>query len=261
VRLYEEEREASLRGAAARRLALIDALLAGASTPPAQAEAVLGRRLRGTHRALLAWAVDARALEDDEASAVRDAATALASDRPLLIAAAGGELTAWFTPAPGADPAAAQRCLAGAGLRGTLGEPGADLAGFVRTKRQADLARAVATPGAAVLTLYADVALASVLMRDPDVARDFALEQLGPLGAPTRPAATLRRTLAAYLACGQEQSRAAAMLSVHRNTVAAHVRQAEHQLGQPVIERAGELHAALLVWTITGTVAGRDALR
>jgi DNA-binding PucR family transcriptional regulator len=247
VRIYEEEREASLRGAAARRLALIDELLAGAPTSLAQAEVVLGRRLRGSHRALLAWAAEASTPDDAAAGAVRDAAAALATDRPLLIDVPGGELTAWFTPAPRADFDTARSALQQAGLRATLGEPGQDLAGFVRTKRQADLARVLANLGKGVLTRYADVALASLLMRDPEAARAFAGEQLGPLAAPTRHATTLRQTLDAYLNAGHDQSRAASVLGVHRNTIATHVRDAEAQLGYAVTDRAAELHAALLV--------------
>jgi DNA-binding PucR family transcriptional regulator len=247
ARLYEEEREASLRGAAARRLALIDDLLAGIPTPLAQAEAVLGRRLQGPHRALVAWGPEGSPPDDAAAGAVLDAAAALAGDRPLLVATPDGELTAWFTPAARPDLEVARATVRDAGLRATLGETGVDLPGFVRTKQQAELARSVAQRAGALLTRYADVALASLLLRDAQAARAFATEQLGPLAAQSRAAEALRRTLAAYLDAGHDQSRAAALLGVHRNTVAAHLRQIEEQLGALVIDRAAELHAALLV--------------
>jgi hypothetical protein len=179
-------------------------------------------------------------------------AAEIGEGRALTIADTSGSVTVWIKPAPGvSDPA--KLALVAEDLRKqsiqiAIGEPGRGLRGLATTKRQADLARAVAElrPDRTI-TMYKDVALATVLLRDEDVARSFASEQLGRLSHGTRAAAVLRETLAAYYAAGQDQSRVARALGVHRNTVANRLRRAEELLEHRVDERVRETEAALAI--------------
>ena len=195
----------------------------------------------------------------DAAAAAREAAALLGEGRPLVVGDGGREATAWFTPAIGGprrdsstqvlvDPAGLESILHAAGARIALGEPSPGLRGFTASKRQADLARPVAElrPDHRV-TRYRDVALAALLLRDEDAARAFASEELGPLIRDSRTAATLRETLAAFFASGQDRSRTAMLLGVHRNTIANRLSRAEQLIGHPVEQRAREVEAALVI--------------
>jgi DNA-binding PucR family transcriptional regulator len=94
---------------------------------------------------------------------------------------------------------------------------------------------------------YDTAALAAVLLRDRDAAREFAAEELGELAADTRAAHELRDTLATLFASQYDQSRTADLLGVHRNTIAKRLRRAEAILEHPITSRPRELEAALLI--------------
>jgi DNA-binding PucR family transcriptional regulator len=221
---FEHEREARIRSAAARRDAVLDALLAGRAVDRQEAERVLGRRLDGAHLAIVAWV--------DPAGPV------------LTRVDRTGTATAWITPADGAGFDAAR--LADPRVRLALGEVGHGPTGFARTKHQADIARRLADQaGLDGPTAYRDVALAALLTRDPEAAQRFAAEELGALAGSG--GAELLRTLAAYFAAGHDQTRTAAALGVHRNTIARRLERAETLLGGPIDRRARERAAALLI--------------
>jgi DNA-binding PucR family transcriptional regulator len=153
-----------------------------------------------------------------------------------------------MTPARAAPPGQDLATLLPTGTRAGIGRPGSGVDGFVATKHQADLARSVAgVQGGAAVTFYDDVALTAVLLRDRDAARAFAAEELGELAADTRAARELRDTLATLFAAHYDQSRTAAVLGVHRNTIAKRLRRAEAILGRPITARPRELEAALLI--------------
>ncbi|MFM9785675.1 helix-turn-helix domain-containing protein, partial [Streptomyces scabiei] len=65
-------------------------------------------------------------------------------------------------------------------------------------------------PGVVLLALFA---------KDPDGARGWAARVLGRLAGPGEQNATLRATLAAYFANGENVMRTADALGAHRNTV------------------------------------------
>jgi DNA-binding PucR family transcriptional regulator len=252
---YDAERERALRGRDIRRLALVRDLLAGESIDAAEAERVLDRRIDATHQAIVAWCVDG----GDAAATAREAAALLGEGRPLVVGDGRRDVTVWFTPVrdaprvgrspqPVGERSGLAPLLEAAEVRIALGEPSSGLRGFAATKRQADLARSVAElrPGRLV-TRYADVALAALLLRDEDAARAFAAEELGPLTRNDRAVASLRETLAVFLASGQDRSRTALRLGVHRNTVANRLSRAEQLLGHPVEQRAREVEAALVI--------------
>ena len=247
---YEAAREAFIRGSLARRHAVVRELLAGRPVDLAEAERTLGHRLDGCHRAFVAWPADGDLDEEALTAAVRPLAPALGQGRPLIVADRSGEISVWVACSDAARAAldAALAALDSARVRAAVGEPGEGVEGFVASKRQADLARSVARLGAeGPVSWYADVALAAVLLRDLETARRFAAEELGELARPGRAAADLRATLSAYFAAGHDQSRAAYVLGVHRNTVAKRLRRAEALIGHPLTERLRELEAALVI--------------
>ena len=251
TRVYEAEHESFVRGALARRQELVSALLAGRRVDVGRAEQALAYRLDGWHVAVHAWAVDPADGPEPAQSAVLALADALGSGRPLVLADGSASASGWLRVA-GADAladAAAARVPA-PDVRVALGEPGQGLAGFVASRRQADLARSVLRAGdsAAPVARYRDVALAALLIADRDGAVAFAREELGGLAGRAAEAESLRATLSAWLGCGSDQTRAAALLGVHRNTVAQRLARAAELLGRPPAERRRELEAALLIW-------------
>lgn len=247
---YDAERENAFRGRDARRQALVRDLLAGLTVDPAEAEQILGHRVDGHHLAVVAWSTDRGCDSEALDTAAQDVASALGDGRSLAVGDTSGEVTVWVRPNVGDASELAAECdvLLARNIQVAIGEPGRGLRGFAATKRQADLARSVAQlrPGI-LITRYADVALAAVLLRDQDVARNFAEDELGRLAHANRSAAILRTTLAIYYSAGQDQSRAARQLGLHRNTVANRLRRAEESLGHPTDQRAREIEAALVI--------------
>lgn len=282
-RAYETERERAFSGRDARRLALIRDLLAGVTVDPGEAERVLGHRVDGHHQAVVAWSTGREGAGDVLTSAAHDVAEVLGAElgdgldgglgdglramqgeaRSLVVADPSGDVTVWIKPAAGADDRSRLEQEA-AKLREqqiqvAIGQPGRGLRGLATTKRQADLARSVAQlhPNNPI-THYTDVALAAVLLRDDDTARSFAAEELGRLAHTTHAAAVLRTTLTAFYAAGQDQSRTARELGLHRNTIANRLRRAEDLLGHRTDERVRETEAALvIVEALPGERVGR----
>ena len=245
---YDAERERVTRGSDLRRQALVRDLLAGLAVDRSEVELKLGYRLDGDHQGVVAWGSvgDGEAL----ARAARQVATALGEGRALVIDDPSGHATAWVQPSAVDEirlDREAER-LRTDKIQVAIGEPARGLTGFSATKRQADLARSVAElrPDHTI-TRYADVALATVLLRDRDVARSFAQEELGRLAHGTRDAAQLRATLAAFYGATQDQSRTARALGLHRNTIANRLRRAEELLGHGIGERVRETEAALVI--------------
>jgi DNA-binding PucR family transcriptional regulator len=245
---YETQRELFIRGTLAQRAATLQGLLSGRPVDVSAAERTLGRRLDGSHIAIVAWSASPGLDGETVAGNVRDLTRAIGHGRPLIVTDGEGEATIWTTPADGTAWAAEELAtLVPAGTRAAIGRPARGVAGFVATKRQADLARSVAARGGRAVTRYDDVALAAVLLRDRDAAHAFAAEELGELGAATRSATELRETLATLFANQYDQSRTAELLGVHRNTIAKRLRRAEAILGRPITSRPRELEAALLI--------------
>jgi hypothetical protein len=132
--------------------------------------------------------------------------------------------------------------------RGALGEPGAGIAGFARTHRQAAVAQSVALaagPAAAPVTPYVAVAGISFLCQDMDRARDWVRETLGELAVDDEAHARLRDSVSAFLDTGGSLSAAAERLGCHKNTVQYRIRRAEQALGHSVRTRRVDLELAL----------------
>jgi hypothetical protein len=248
---FENEREAFLRGALARRERLVRDLLAGVELDLAAAELTLGRRFDAAHLALVGWRPGGGSDPDLVASALRPLVGVLGQGRPLTVLGVSGDVFIWTTPRTSA-PRRLDRDLIeqlrAAGIRVAVGLPASGVSGFIASRRQADAARRVAhqSPDGVVVS-YADVALLDLLLRDPTAAAAFAREQLGELANPDPRAGELRSTLATYLAHGRDASATASALGVHRNTVARRLTRAEQHIGRPLDRRTDELIVALTI--------------
>jgi DNA-binding PucR family transcriptional regulator len=100
---------------------------------------------------------------------------------------------------------------------------------------------------------YERVELVSLLANDFPRAKAFVAARLGPLAAPTEPAARLRETVLAFLAANGSGTRAAKELFVHHNTVAYRVKRAEELLGRSVTDEPSELTCALTLAAVLGS--------
>ena len=140
---YETQRELFIRGALAQRAGVLAALMAGQPVDRHLAERTLSHRLDGRHLAIVAWST-AGAVEDERLIvAVRALAGVIGDGRQLLLSDTPGEATLWTTPSVRPRPRELS-ALVPRGVRAAIGTPGTGIDGFTATKRQADLARAVA---------------------------------------------------------------------------------------------------------------------
>jgi len=213
----------------------------------------LGRRMAVSHLALVVWQADGGGEPDVVLQAIRPLLDELSSDSPLVLVGPAGDVHLWLTPNdisgwPGALPRGLVNALERKGIRVAIGATGVGLAGFVATRRQADIARTVAVLRPhETITRYPDVALLTLLLRDHAAAQVFATEELGGLVGSGRQVSVLRETVRAYLACHLDSTSTARRLRVHRNTISRRLRQAEELLGHPQGERASEVSAALAI--------------
>jgi hypothetical protein len=119
------------------------------------------------------------------------------------------------------------------------------LEGWRRSHRQARAAVAIGRRHGAGVTFYEDVALLAAVLGDEDFAAYLTDTYLAPLGSERDGGETLRSTLRAYFAAGQNVSSAAAALGVGRQTVANRLRAVEERMGRSITVSAAELEASL----------------
>ena len=169
---------------------------------------------------------------------------------PALAAPDTDWMTIWVAFGRPAAAAGLERAcaLADLGLPVGVGEAGAGLDGFRRTRQQAADALRIASLGeTAEVTCYRDVALLAVLCADEARAQELVRVELGPLAGDDDVATRLRETVRVYLAAGESQVATAQRLFIHEKTVKYRLTQAEELLGRKVGDRRSELSAALMV--------------
>ena len=169
---------------------------------------------------------------------------------PVLAAPDTDGMTLWvaFGRAAAAAGLERARALGDLGLPVGVGEVGAGLDGFRRSRRQAADALRIATLGETTgITRYRDVALLAVLCADEARAQELVRVELGPLAGEDDVAARLRETVRVYLAVGESQVATAQRLFIHEKTVKYRLTQAEELLGRKIGDRRSELGAALMV--------------
>jgi hypothetical protein len=230
---YRREEARPLPSPSQRRLERVRRLLAGELIDPGG----LDYPLEGSHLAVIVSGTEPEA-----------GASALAGrlDRRFLVGESSiGRCAVWLGGSRPLDPDDLNGALLVAtedGLRLSLGEPGTGVAGWRRTRRQAEAAHLAAERGADSVVRYRDVSLISAALRDPDLHHFLAETYVDPLGGYRSP---LGRTLIAFFEADRNASSAAAALGLARQTVASRVQIAEKRLGRPLAECAAQLETAL----------------
>jgi hypothetical protein len=126
-----------------------------------------------------------------------------------------------------------------------VGHPADGISGFRRTHRQANAAHMVATRRPQPLTLYQDVALEALALRDESAAREFVADVLRGINGDESRSTGLRETLSAYFESEQNATSTAAALQIHEATVGRRLAEIEKRMGQRVNQRRAELETAL----------------
>ena len=262
--IYESEREAWLRGAAAARSAAVDDILAERERDPHRASVRLRYDINRPHLGLLAWVDDVP--DDGDAQAllgkvIAEVAAAAGADSHVVHPVGSLAVAGWVSRRePFTEDAVTAAAAAAPGVRLAFGDPDAGLAGFRRTHQQAAHARRVAGltgPDGERVTRYREVAVAALASADTEHAAAFVTRVLGPLAADDEDTARVASTLAVYLQENRSRARTAARLFVHPNTVSYRVNQAETILGRSIDVDTLELSVALaLLPTLPRLVSG-----
>lgn len=143
------------------------------------------------------------------------------------------------------DPALLDALQAVPDARTAFGDAASGIEGFRVSHRQAWGAYRIARETGTQATWYSDVALLVLTLQDPDAARQFVLNELGPLAGDEPRSRTLRETLSVYFRSGHNGASAAAALGIHDRTVLYRIRAIEEELGRSVTGRREELALAL----------------
>jgi hypothetical protein len=233
------------RTAAALRRRVLPEVLAGKVHDVNEAGLQLGYDLRRSHLAVVLWGASGAGLDEAAARIAKHLRVAPPLTMPLGAAA----LAVWFGSWEPLDPAAVPALPGEA--RCAVGTPRAGVAGFGASHREALQARRAAevcaVPDGTVS--YPALALASLLCADPDHARAFTRDEIGPLLGGARPEAMrrLRETVEVYFEELASVSRTARRLGVHENTVQYRLHGVAEVLGHSVAERPLELQLALAI--------------
>lgn len=251
---YDAVRAEILRNREDRRRAAVNQILDGElTTATHDLEALLGYRLRGAHLGL--------ALEVDErARAERTLAELVARGRAqgsLLLLHGPGTWAAWLGfagPPARAQLASVRQVVDTAGFPICVGLVGTGLDGLRRTCSQAVEASRLRRrfPDFGDVVEFADVRLELLMLSDEVTARQFVADELGALAADDERTARTRETLLAWLSTGS-QAAAAVRLGVHENTVRLRIRHAEEVLADALVQRRGEILAALRLRHLLGS--------
>jgi DNA-binding PucR family transcriptional regulator len=254
IGVFNDEREASLGGALARKVETVHALIRGDRVPIDAATTDLGYPLRGLQTAIVLWSEEADFGQTDPLNVLSAMATAIASTaaaRSLTVPAGRSELWCWLASRSVPDPEEMRDVVLGLDqthhVRVAVGSTLAGVAGFRASHREAVEAQrlALALPEAAQFTAYHDVELACLVAGNEPGVRLLIERELGGLGDPERGLDRLRETIATYLACGASVEQTAARLIVHKNTIRYRLTQAEELIGHPLTERRTEIALAL----------------
>lgn len=236
IAAYQAEHDAYfLRSQDRKRRAIVSDILRGLPSDTPE----LGYNVRTTHLALVAWG------RSPEAN-IRAIAAALGA-RALVVSGTSGTYLAWLGDSNIAR-SLEERPEAVAAMTDTylaLGEVEQGLEGFRLSHRQAWQAYRVSRLRPRDLTRYPEVALESLMLKDPQAVRDFVARELRVLSEGGSRAEVLRSTLKAYFQSSQNAAATASAIHVHERTVAYRLRSIESHLGVPISARRDELAVAL----------------
>ena len=255
--IYEGEREAWLRSAAAARTSAIDDVVSERERDAQRAAKKLRYDLSRNHIGVAIWLESAP--EDGDAQEIladvcARLASAVSAETTLTQPVGPLSMSGWLSRRDPFDPAALEAAAVlrtvnlPAGVRLAFGEPAWGLKGFRSSHIEATHARRVAALSrghADTLTRYGEVAVAALASVDHEQAASFVTRVLGPLAADDEATYRVAMTLAVYLQENRSPARAAQRLTVHPNTVSYRVNQAESILGRSVDTDAFEVSVAL----------------
>lgn len=257
---YDAARAEHLGTSDHRQQSILRQVLSG-TKPLAEAETeqALGVRLDGEH---LAFVVRGDAGVDPADLARRVKSACGISDS--LVYRHESAPVVWLSASSRFRPLQLRRvreALEGTGLPIAIGEPSSGLQGLGATGRDAlEASRLQQKLGcqATPLLSFADVRLEALFLSEPERARRFVLDELGPLDSPDARMRRLRDTALVWLTAGSHVS-AATQLNVHEHTVRNRVAQIEELLGRPLTGRRTELLVALRLKRILDEEAPRAA--
>jgi len=235
---HDQERQRIARSPEQRRLELVQRLLDGEDPSPADL-AELGYRFDAWHVGVIATGANARA-----------AVETLKTDDRQLLRVSSSEETVWVWLGGKRRPLHAdmERLRLDSeptGVSLAVGEPAKGLQGWRETHDQAKEALQLALFGRQRRARFADIAVLTPFVRNPDRARSFVELYLSPLNSQKDGGATLRHTLRAYLEADRNASSAARRLGIDRRTLAHRLDTIEERLSYTPDARKPELEVAL----------------
>ncbi|WP_028475933.1 CdaR family transcriptional regulator [Nocardia sp. CNY236] len=253
--IYENERRRWDARSDNTRAAQIRAVLDTEGLDLASAEQMLGASLRGWHIAAVIWSGT-----PSSSALLRAGAAMLAratGKEPLTVLIDEQNCWAWIssTGKPALDVVELARDLhRRPGIHLAVGDPGAGLAGFRQTFRDAQRARnlTLSADPTRPLTLHSRVALASLLVDHLPDTRAWVHRVLGDLVRDDETTARLRETVQTYLDARGSLTDAATRMHVHKNTVHYRIRRAEDVLGHPLSVNRLETEVALMIFEQLG---------
>lgn len=263
-RTYERERERWVASQSGVRQQWVNELLDGGPVDFGAAERALRYPLDAVHVACTLWPAG-RMSSFDLVAAVEDvrahAASELRARATLVVPTDEREARLWLA-LPGGGPTEFTP-PEGTQLHAAIGQPGAGLAGFRTSARQAAQVKEILTLGtpnrkaAPSWVRYAEVAPVALMAGDLAAVRDFVTATLGELAQPGLRRATLRETLRIFLAHHRSYAATAQEMSLHRNSVQYRVQQATTLLPGS-LEDDFNVRAALLAahWLGEAVLAG-----
>ena len=265
IRTYLAEHAVWSTSAAAARADIVRSLLdddadsdaadSDAATDVGEASRVLGYDLRRTHEAVTVWSDSANGGSTLQAAAI-EVLRARGATTTLVVPVASGRLWAWGTVLrDGARRTGSWETVAEVlsrqQMQAAFGTPGAGVAGFRRSHREAERGERVerlrreAGRARRYATVYGDVAAVALLATDLDAAGEFVRRELGGLAVRSAPMEALRTTLYHYLGAERSLVEVARRLHVARGTVTYRVKRAQEVLGHDLDDRRFALHSAL----------------
>lgn len=245
---HAREREASARGAHARRLDVARAIIVGRETNLAKASEVLGHSLSRWHVAAILYSRSDQATAGDGLRETARRLSATYQARPLVLEPDPQELWLWLSADERIDLTvlATHQQKWPSDVEVVLGSAERGAEGFRISHLQARATRRFAELGNSRGPYRFDaIALGALSSGEPELLRHFVRSELGELAGPTKDMARLRETLAAYFIENLQVSAAAIRLSVHQNTLRYRLHQCEAALGHPVTERRLPVEIAL----------------
>lgn len=251
--LYSEEAARLFEGRVVSRRQLVDRILAGNPVDKAVASANLGIKEGANHYGFIAWTPKtSQHLLDFGAFTAAFKRTF----EPWSVLTVPAEKEAIWLWVSGSTLELANVVAKVHGLVKTtpevavaIGGKGNGQSGFRMTHKMARAARTYGefNLGAERVYTFRDTALMSLLTADPEAARWFVQQEIGPLLGSDQNLSDLRTTLLTLIQHGGRLIDTAETLFVHRNTVTYRLRRIRELLGSDPLQRPFETQAALIL--------------